>query len=238
MSKPPVIASDSLAHMLVNDCWNQIGVRGDSSCPELEKHIHCRNCPIHAAAAAGLLDRELPAGHLSEWTRHVAQEKPATEADSQSLVVFRIGAEWLALPTIVFKEIVGVRPVHSLPHRRNGVVQGLVNIRGELLVCVSLRQILRLDETAEPKMDKRQANDPRLLVMQCEGGSAVCPVDEVFGVQRFYLREMMAVPATSSKAATTYTQAVLSWKLKSVGLLDAHLLFYTINRGLALATTI
>jgi chemotaxis-related protein WspD len=238
MRKSPIITSHSLALTVVNDCWNKIGVRGDSSCPELEKHIHCRNCPIHAAAAAGLLDRELPTGHLSEWTRHVAQEKPATEDDSQSLVVFRIGAEWLALPTIVFKEIVGVRPVHSLPHRRNGVVLGLVNIRGELLVCVSLRQILRLDETAEPKLDKRQVNDPRLLVMQYEGGSAVCPVDEVFGVQRFHLREKMAVPATSSKAATTYTQAVLSWRLKSVGLLDAQLLFYTINRGLALATTI
>ena len=33
------------------DCWNKIGVSGDLSCPELNTHIHCRNCPVFAAAA-------------------------------------------------------------------------------------------------------------------------------------------------------------------------------------------
>ena len=238
MSKRPVTASDSPARRIVADCWNKIGVRGDSSCPELAEHIHCRNCPVHAAAAPGLLDRELPAGHLSEWTRHVAQEKPAAEHGAQSVVVFRIGLEWLALPIIVFNEIVSVRPVHALPHRRNGVVLGLVNIRGELLACVSLRQILRLDEVVAPRTDKKRLVNARLLVMRHEGGSVVCPVDEVFGVQRYYVRELAAVPATFSKAATTYTKAILSWQGKSVGLLDESLLFYTVYRSLALATTI
>jgi chemotaxis-related protein WspD len=237
MSSLPA-ASASSPRAVIADCWNKIGVRGDSSCPELEKHIHCRNCPVYAAEAADLLDRELPAGHLAEWTRHVAQEKTAAEHDSQSVMVFRIGAEWLALPTNVFKEIVGVRHIHSLPHRRNGMVLGLVNIRGELLVCVSLRQILRLDETVDSKKEKQRAADPRLLVMQHEGARAACPVDEIFGVQRFFPRDLMAVPATFARATTTHTKAVLSWQRKSVGLLDEQLLFHTLNRGLALATTI
>jgi chemotaxis-related protein WspD len=239
MSNLPASDSGFSARATITDCWNKIGVRGDSSCRELEEHVHCRNCPVHAAAAVALLDREMPADYLADWTRHVAREKPATERDTRSVVVFRIGAEWLALPTIVFKEIVGVRPIHSLPHRRNGLVLGLANIRGELLVCISLRQILQLDETAEPKKEKQRAADPRLLVMQHEGGRAACPVDEVYGVQRIYSRDLMAVPATTARATTTYTKAVLSWRQKSVGLLDEHLLFYTLNhRGLALATTI
>ncbi len=36
----------------IDDCWNRIGVRGDGSCPELKRHIHCRNCPVYSAAAA------------------------------------------------------------------------------------------------------------------------------------------------------------------------------------------
>ena len=36
----------------LNDCWNKIGVRGDGSCPELARHVHCRNCPVYSASAA------------------------------------------------------------------------------------------------------------------------------------------------------------------------------------------
>jgi chemotaxis-related protein WspD len=223
-------APDS-AQTVIDDCWNRIGVHGDASCPKLETYIHCRNCPVHAAAGTVLLDRELPPGQLAEWTRHIAQEKPAPEEGAQSAVVFRIGAEWLALPTIVFREVVGARPLHSLPHRRNGVVLGLVNIRGELQICVSLRQILRLEA------DERAGDDPRFLVLRHESGSAVCPVDEVFGVERYFPRQLMPVPATAAKATATYAKAVLSWRQNSVGLLDEQLLFHTINRSLALATT-
>ena len=35
----------------VPECWRVIGVTGDRSCPELERFIHCRNCPVLAEAA-------------------------------------------------------------------------------------------------------------------------------------------------------------------------------------------
>jgi chemotaxis-related protein WspD len=232
MSNSPTTSPTTSERPLIRDCWNKIGVSGDVSCPELKEYIHCRNCPLYSAAAVELLDRDLPANYLGEWTRLVAQEKPEATGDTQSVVVFRIGAEWLALPTRVFKEIVGIRPVHSLPHRRNGVVLGLANIRGELLVCISLRQILRLDEIAESKKEKLPTANARMLFIQHEGLRAVCPVDEVFGIHRFRSRELMPVPATLAKA-TTYTKAVVSWRQGAVGLLDEDLLFYTLNRGLA-----
>src|SRR5438445_8021579 len=59
-----------------------------------------------------------------------------------SAVIFRIHSEWLALPTEAFQEVAERRRIHSLPHRRNGVVLGLVNIRGELLICVDLGRVL------------------------------------------------------------------------------------------------
>jgi chemotaxis-related protein WspD len=217
----------------ISDCWNKIGVRGDSSCMELEKYTHCRNCPTFTAAAAELLDRDLPNNYLDEWTRHVAKTKPAVEADLRSVVVFRIGEEWLALPTTVFQEIVGVRPVHSLPHRRNGVVLGVANIRGELHVCISLRQILRIEETIKVRKSKVHAANPRMLFVHYEGLRAACPVDEVYGVHRFYRRELLAPPTTLAKAKTTYIKAVLPWQQETVGLLDEKLLFYAVNRGLA-----
>jgi chemotaxis-related protein WspD len=137
------------------------------------------------------------------------------------------------LPTAVFREIVDIRPVHSLPHRRSGVVLGLTNIRGELLVCISLRQILRLEEATETKNEKLRTVNSRMLFIQYEGLRAVCPVDEVFGVHRFRPRELMSVPAILAKATTTYTKGVVSWPQGALGLLDEDLLFYALNRGLA-----
>lgn len=217
----------------IDDCWNRIGVRGDSSCPELEQHIHCRNCPVYATAAVDRLDADLPADHLARWSSHVAQVKPVVEIDRQAVVVFRIGDEWLALPSLLFKEIATRGVIHSVPHRRNGVVLGLTNIRGELLACVSLREVLSLPAAKAGKRDQHQTAAGRFMVIQREGNRVVCPVDEMHGILRFHRRQQLPVPATLAKATATYTLALLPWQEKTVGLLDDQLLFYTLDRSLA-----
>ena len=79
-----------------------------------------------------------------------------------AVLLFRLQAEWLALPAQVFQEVAERRPVHSLPHRRQGIVLGLVNVRGELLLCVSLARLLRRNDPSQP--EARQAAYDRLLV--------------------------------------------------------------------------
>src|SRR6266566_8089266 len=109
----------------VNDCWNRIGVRGAASCPELRQYVHCRNCPVFSAAAAELLNGELPAEHVSEWTRHFAQVKTVDQLGTQSVVIFRVGGEWLALPTSLLMAVVERRTIHTLPHQRSNKVLGV-----------------------------------------------------------------------------------------------------------------
>jgi chemotaxis-related protein WspD len=214
------------------DCWNKIGVRGDSSCPKLKAVIQCRNCRVYSAAAQDLLDTELPSEYGTHEALEIAREKTLTEIDTQSVLIFRIGGEWLALATMVLQEIVSLRPIHSIPHRRDGVLLGLANIRGELLACFSLEKVLKLTEATEVKPFNTRVSG-RLLVIQREGQRAVCPVDEVHGIVRFHPRDLTAVPAIIAKAAASYTRSLLSWADKSVGLLDDELLFHTVNRNLA-----
>ncbi len=57
----------------LDDCWNRIGVWGNSECPELDKHAHCRNCPVYSSAAAQMLNGEPEPGYLREWTELVAR---------------------------------------------------------------------------------------------------------------------------------------------------------------------
>ncbi len=222
------------AEPAVDDCWNRIGVQGDRSCPALAQHIHCRNCPVYAAAAAVLLDREAPAGHLDERSLHFAQQRQDLARRTLPVALFRLGAEWLALPAAAVVEVAGQRSIHSLPHRREGSVLGLVNIRGELLVCVSLAKSLGLDPAEDnPRADTPDTAYPRLLVVRADGGRLVVPVDEMHGIHRFDPQQVQALPVTVQKSTVRHATAVLEWNGRSVGLLDEQLVMHTLNRSLA-----
>lgn len=225
------------AQIRIRDCWNTIGVRGDGSCTKLVQHVHCRNCPVYSAAAADLLDRHVPDDYLQHWTTHVARkEVEAKRTGTQSALVFRLGAEWLAIPTGLFKEVVGHRAVHSLPDRRHSTVRGLVNIRGELVVCISLSQLLGLEQVAAKKAEKRRIWEGRLLMIGHDGAHTAFPADEVHGTLRFHPDDLREVPSTIARATTTYIKAILPWQDQSIGLLDEQLLTATLNRSLSLAT--
>jgi chemotaxis-related protein WspD len=210
---------------LPTGCWKAIGTTGDGSCVRLVQYIHCRNCPVYAAAAAQLLDVEAPSHYTQEWTHLIAAETQVMNSETFAVVIFRVGTDWLALPAPIFKEVAGDRLIHSLPHRRNGTLLGLVNIRGELLVCASLRHILGVE------IGVASGSTHRMLVIQQSGDRTVCPVDEVHGIERFQMQTLKPVPATLRTAAMTYTRGVLSWRQRSVGVLDAELLFHTLNRS-------
>jgi len=213
------------------DCWNTIGVRGDRSCPELQTHIHCHNCPVFLSAAQALLDRDLTATDLAAHTAYFAKPKNEDAQHTQSVLVFRVRGEWLALPMPVVKEVADARPIHTLPHRRGGAVLGVANVRGELVTCVSIEQLLGLGSAQSTPLEAARAQ-ARLLVIRRQGVRAVCPVDEVHGIHRVRDRELQEVPATVGRGASGHSKAVLSWQGRSVGLLDEQALFAAVQRSL------
>jgi len=208
----------------IYDCWNKIGVRGDKSCPELERHSHCRNCPAYSAAAATLLDRDLADPSAAATTSHFAKVTPEGEGSTESAVIFRVGTEWFAFSTLHLDEIVGMRAVHSLPHRRNPALLGLVNVRGELVVCVSISRLL-IGEAAPP-------SQARLVVTRQTKGRLAFPVDEVQHTHRYSPDDIKPVPATVARSASAFTKGLLSWRNRTVGCLDEGLVFEALNRSL------
>jgi chemotaxis-related protein WspD len=224
----------------LDDCWNRIGVRGDRTCAELSRLIHCCNCPVFSAAARALLDVPAPTGCRQTATEHFARPAQAeagdvANADMQSVIVFRLRAEWYAIRTAVCLEIADLRPIHSLPHRHDTAVLGVVNVRGGLLVCISLAVILGATAQPEavPTQSRHRVAVPRLLVARDTAGAVAFPVDEVQGMERFRAGELKDVPATVAHAQATHTRALLSLSDKTVGLLDEQRLFYTVERALA-----
>jgi chemotaxis-related protein WspD len=222
------------AMTLIDDCWNRIGVRGDASCERLALHIDCRNCPLHARAAAELLDRlqvEDVGDNWFEQTQEQAEEPQQTAADLRSLLLFRIGEEWLALPTALLEEITELRSVHRLPHRQNAIVLGITNIRGALVTCVSLAALLGI--SSDQQATARQELLRRMLIIRHNGQTTAFTADEVHGTLRIAASAQQAVPTTLTRAAGHFTHAVIHWNGHSVGLLDQELLFHTLDRSLA-----
>jgi chemotaxis-related protein WspD len=218
---------------MAHACWNIIGVRGDRSCPELEQHVHCRNCPVYSAAAQALLDRELSSQDLAERTAHFATPKAAVAGATESVLIFRIGKELLALRAAIVKEIADLRPIHSLPHRRTGGVLGVVNVRGELVVCVALDVLLAVERSDSAQPRNPRATPGRLLVLRREGLSVVCPADEVLGLHRVRSADLQDLPASVGRSTNHHSSRVIGWRGRPVGLLDDRLVFQSLQRSLA-----
>ncbi len=165
-------------------------------------------------------------------TRHFAEKVETAERGAKSAIIFRIENEWLGLSTSLLKEICDPRPVHSLPHQRNPAVLGIANVRGELVVCISLGALLTTGRNGAQSGDGRLVRK-RLLVASRGGERLVFPVDEVHGVHRYNPLELRDAPATVAKAPSTYTRRMLQWREHSVGLLDDELLFESLRRTLS-----
>jgi chemotaxis-related protein WspD len=211
-------------------CWLTIGVRGDSTCGELTRYVHCRNCPVHADAAVAVLDAPAPASYVAEWAAHLARPAVAERRRAHAALVVRTGGEWLALPPSIVSEVLPPAPLHSIPHRHRDRLLGIVNVRGELMACVSLGRVLGLAAPAgAPPVPARG----RLLVVRHASVRAVCPVDEVHGVQRFHEEEIRPLPATLAHATGRFATGLLAWGERSVGLIDETAFVDALRRSIA-----
>ena len=223
-------------------CWKTIGVWGREQprCPILREVIHCRNCEVFVRNGRALLDRKIPDAYRREWTEIMASEKAADRLSSLSLVIFRLEDEWLALRSRIFSEIIAPEGhrLHSIPHRKNRILTGIINVRGEIQLCVSLRELLGIDgSSGRPAGLKNGASDERvktyrrMMVIDSEDGKWVFPVDQILGIYRVNPGSFQNVPVTVAKAQSTYTKGIFKWEAHYVAHLDDELLVYSLTRS-------
>jgi chemotaxis-related protein WspD len=217
-------------------CWHRIGVSGDRSCPELGTFVHCRNCPAFTVAARSFFDRRAPEGYLAEWSTWLTdcgpdgpgprctdrgdddEDDAVAQRDGVSILIFRLGEESLAFRTRAVAEVIPPRPVHRVPHRSGRILNGLVNLQGQAQLCVSLHGLLGIEVPGSPA---------RLVVLRDRRRAETWAfgADEVSGVQRVPRSQWSPVPSTLANPAVGFSQAVLSWNGRSIGLLDEQRVF-------------
>ncbi len=239
-------------HPMQQTCWSQIGVQGDRTCSELETVVHCQNCSVYSQAGRSLLDRPAPAGYVAEWTAMLAQTQ-TQQTDYRTVIsvaIFRLGQEWLALPARLFNQVLEPTPVHSLPHRRDRILRGIVNVRGQILLCVSLHELLGIPADPESPITSQMSSPqtgqptgatqlthrrkvgsyPRLVVMAKQRNTWAFEVDEFYGLHRCQSEQLQNAPAFSSQSLAGFSQSILPWHEQNVSYLNADCLFNALQQ--------
>jgi chemotaxis-related protein WspD len=217
----------------LDSCWRSIGVQGDRSCAELARHAHCRNCPVYAGAAHHSLTRPVDPGYGEGWARELARPADLATATDAAAMVFRAGAEWLAVPLALASSVAPNAAIHRLPHRggalSGGALLGVVAAGGKLLPAVSPTRLLGIGAEA-PAPSGRHAF-ARLLILMAPGAPAFAlSVDEVHGVLRYASAALQPAAATVGRAPPLVA-GVLAGAVDGAdaGLLDAALLMQALK---------
>ena len=220
------------------NCWKVIGVWGLEerlTCPRLESVIHCRNCEVFTQVGRTLLERALPENYKQDWTQVLALKKEEELVGTISVVIFRIEGEWLAVSTQLLDEIIDVEYVqsllHTIPHRRNPVLMGVINVHGEIWLCVSLKELLGLETIERQQSDADRSKLKRMMVIQGDNDRWVFPVDEIHGICRVHPKAFQNVPVTVAKSKTTFTKGIFEWEQRQVAFLDDELLLHHLARS-------
>ncbi len=212
-------------------CWNDKGIWGDRSCSALQEHGHCRDCTTFSREGRALLNREPPVDYLSEWASLLAQERETVGRDESTVQVFRLMSEWLALPAHCCVEVVSLRPVRRIPHRSNRILLGLVSVRGEVHLCISLANLLGVEKSEGPEDFASPRVNPRFCVVKRDNICWIFPVDEVCGLLSFSEKDVGEIPSTVAKSYQKFTRGLLDVAGKKIGLLDEAAVFDALSRS-------
>ncbi len=180
-----------------------------------------------AQQLSDLLQRTPPLGYLQEWSEtllHPLKEEVYSE-NQISVIVFRLGDEWLALKSHCFKEVSEERPIHKVPHRSNEVFLGLVNLSGELQLCMDLRSLLGI----KGKSEEIPLKSKRLIAIQSESDLCVFPIEEIDGLYLLNPEQIAEVPSTFSHSLKSRYCGIIYLKEMTVGYLDEKVIFQSLR---------
>jgi len=168
--------------------------------------------------------------YLNEWNHLLAQpEEKFRVIDEVPVVIFRLGYQWLALPTHVIDEITEMRKVHSIPHRTNKILLGVVNLRGQLELCVSMHSLLGITEcVAENRISTLYS---RMLSIRHDKTQWIFKADEVYGIYRFPMDSLQQIPVTAFKSNVSHLKGIFEWGEIKVGLINEELLIQHLRRS-------
>ena len=198
----------------------------------MEFVIQCKNCDKYIGAGRKVLQREVPVEYETDNTQNVSASvrDSVDNSDSVSVMILRIGDEWFALPSGLCQMVTEDKPIHSIPHQRNNLIKGIVNISGEVQLCFSLGTLLGVKEGVDGSNVGHRGLYNCLIVLIQEGKRYVFPVSEFRGLHRYNKKELQNTPATIKKDTANFLIGVIGLDNLNIGCLDTNILFNSLER--------
>ena len=162
----------------------------------------------------------------------LAAAKGERVTDSLTVIVFRIGDEWVAISTGICKEISRMMKIHRLPHNKSPILKGVVNNGGEIRICFSLGNLLGIAKAEKIFGNEFNAVYARMIVMNVAGQNYVFPVSEIKGFLKFSEADRAPLPETVLASSASYMNGVIKWDDITIGCLDEGLLTSQLERSI------
>jgi chemotaxis-related protein WspD len=192
------------------------------------------------SAARQLLNSRPPTDYRKEWTLNVAEERSDSPDDTEAILVFQLGDHWMGLSAVTVEHVTEMETIHSLPHRSEEVLRGVVNIRGELMICVSLGRWFGFHKAAR---NPRSLMGPeeRLVVTRVRHDRFAFPVSRVRGVRTFESAQLTPPQERDHPVVDDFTRGEIQFEETRIGkgnetitvhVLDHRALFHAISQSL------
>lgn len=181
--------------------------------------------------AANLLSRPHPTGYTQEWMESLKHPIVEEATPRQSLLIFRIKSEWLALPSHCIREITQTSFIHSLPHTKSDVLLGITNVQGNLLITISMQNLLGIPDTEQVSPDHHGYT--RNIVFGNKKEIFVFPVEEIYGLIHLKPGKIESTPISISKSPKNFFSGIFTLpdNALSIGLLDEKLIINSLNEN-------
>ncbi len=188
----------------------------------------------HTDAILRLLDRPIVPAELDAGTELAALPAEPRSRQSVRYLVFRMGDETAALPAKALRRVTYAARAVPIPHRTTGVLRGVCNIRGELVLCADLHRLLGLPpRDRESAQTDAPADTRRMVVVGPADNSWAFEVDALIGIENVDPATFRAPPVTVEQFVADFTTGVTEIDGRCVTVLDGDRLLAGFKAGLA-----
>ena len=130
----------------------------------------------------------------------------------RQMVVFKIGREDFALDILRAKEVVMMREITPIPEAADSV-EGILNLRGNLVPVLDLRKRLR---AARVNAETEQ----RIIVVDVEGMAVGFIVDGASELVRVSDNEIETIPDLLKEIGVNYLKGVINQNSRNIAVVD------------------
>lgn len=130
----------------------------------------------------------------------------------RQVVVFKVGAEEFAVDILLAKEVVVPREITPVPDTEE-FVEGVMNLRGNLLPIIDLRKRLRARATTTQR-------EQRIVIANIDDRTAGLIVDGASEVIRVTDDMIEPVPDVISEMGAGYVEGIITVKNRFITLID------------------